>query len=57
MGRLGKKFALLLEIDRLLCADELLSTLPAAAEPLPDAAAMTMVADAPPPAPAPAESP
>jgi purine-binding chemotaxis protein CheW len=49
MGRLGKKFALLLEIDRLLRADELLSTLPAVAEP-PAPASQDAPADAPPPA-------
>ena len=50
MGRLGKKFALLLEIDRLLRADELLSTLPATAEPVVDAAAEPAAEDAPQPA-------
>jgi len=53
MGRLGKKFALLLEIDRLLRADELLSSLPAAAEPAAEPAADAVVEEVPAPAPEP----
>ena len=53
MGRLGKKFALLLEIDRLLRADELLATLPDAAEPVvePPAEPADVAEDAPAPVP------
>ena len=53
MGRLGKKFALLLEIDRLLRADELLSTLPAAAEPAAEPAEVVVAEEVPAPAPEP----